>query len=140
MKPNPRHPRRTFPGPKNRVRKVCSTRLKSAGMAGMEIPLEVDVATAARLHREGALLLDVREPVEVATCAIPGSRHVPMRQIPEALPDLPRDRLILVQCHHGGRSLRVTQFLRANGFTQVSNVAGGIDAWSQQIDPTIPRY
>lgn len=106
----------------------------------METPLEVDVVTAARLQREGALLVDVREPIEVSTCAIPGSRHIPMRQIPESLGDLPRDRLILVQCHHGGRSLRVTQFLRANGFEQVSNVAGGIDAWAQEIDPTLPRY
>lgn len=106
----------------------------------MDTPLEVDVTTAARLQREGALLLDVREPFEVATCAIAGSQHIPMRQVPEALPDLPRDRLILVHCHHGGRSLRVTQFLRANGFTQVSNIAGGIDAWAEQIDPSIPRY
>ena len=106
----------------------------------METPLEVDVATAAQLHREGALLLDVREPFEVATCAVAGSRHIPMRQIPESLPDLPRDRLILVQCHHGGRSLRVTEFLRANGFTQVSNVAGGIDAWAEQIAPSLTRY
>jgi adenylyltransferase/sulfurtransferase len=106
----------------------------------METPLEVDVATAAQLLREGALMLDVREASEVETCAIAGSRHLPMRQVPENLPDLPRDRLILVQCHHGGRSLRVTQFLRANGFTQVSNVAGGIDAWADQIDPSLARY
>lgn len=106
----------------------------------MDTPLEVDVTTAARLQREGALLLDVREPFEVATCAVTGSKHIPMRQIPEALPGLPGDRPLLILCHHGGRSLRVTQYLRANGFTQVSNVAGGIDAWSRQVDPTIPRY
>ena len=106
----------------------------------METPLELDVATAAQLLRGGALLLDVREAFEVETCAVAGSRHVPMRQIPESLPDLPRDRLILALCHHGGRSLRVAQFLRANGFTQVSNVAGGIDAWAEQIDPGLARY
>ncbi len=106
----------------------------------METPLQVDVATAAQLLREGALLLDVREASEVETVAIAGSRHLPMGQIPETMPDLPRDRLILVQCHHGGRSLRVTQFLRANGFAQVSNVAGGIDAWAEQIDPSLARY
>jgi rhodanese-related sulfurtransferase len=106
----------------------------------MEAPLEVDVATAARLQREGALLLDVREPFEVTTCAVADSRHIAMRQIPESLADLPRDRLILALCHHGGRSLRVTQFLRANGFTQVSNVAGGIDAWAVEIDPSLARY
>jgi rhodanese-related sulfurtransferase len=106
----------------------------------MDTPLEIDVATAARLQREGALLLDVREAAEVATCAISGSQHIPMGQIPGALADLPKDRLILVQCHHGGRSLRVTQFLRANGFSQVSNVAGGIEAWAVEIDPTLARY
>jgi len=106
----------------------------------MDIPLETDVATAAQQLREGALLLDVREPFEVATCAVAGSRHIPMRQIPENLPDLPRDRQILVLCHIGARSLRVTQFLRANGFTQVTNVAGGIDAWAEQIDQTLARY
>lgn len=106
----------------------------------MDTPLEIDVATAAQLQRAGALLLDVREPFEVATVAVPGSRHIPMRQIPESLATLPRDQPILVLCHVGARSLRVTQFLRTNGFTQVSNVAGGIDAWAEQIDSTLARY
>ena len=106
----------------------------------METPLEIDVATAARLHGEGAYLLDVREPSEVATGAVPGSAHIPMRQIPELLPELPRDRQILVLCHVGARSLRVTQYLRANGFAQATNVSGGIDAWAEQIDPTLARY
>jgi len=106
----------------------------------METPLEVDVTTAANQLRAGALLLDVREPHEVAICAIGGSRRIPMQQIPGQLAALPRDRLILVHCHHGGRSLRVTQYLRAQGFTQVSNVAGGIDAWAESIDPALARY
>lgn len=106
----------------------------------MEAALEFDVTTAAQQLRAGALLLDVREPSEVATCAVAGSRHIPMRQIQENLPNLPRDQPILVMCHHGVRSMRVTQFLRANGFAHVTNVAGGIDAWAQQIDPTLARY
>ncbi len=106
----------------------------------MELPIEVDVATAARILRAGALLLDVREPFEVQTAAVAGARHVPMRQIPEAVGDLPRDRDILVLCHVGGRSMRVTQFLRAQGFDRVANIAGGIDAWSLEIDPAVPRY
>ena len=106
----------------------------------MDTPIEIDVPAAAQMLRNGALLLDVREPFEVATCAVAGSRPIPMRQIPENLPNLPKDQPILVMCHHGGRSLRVTQFLRAHGFTQVSNVAGGIDAWAEQIDPTLARY
>ncbi|HWA24668.1 MAG TPA: rhodanese-like domain-containing protein [Lacunisphaera sp.] len=106
----------------------------------MDSPLEVDVITAAQLMREGALLLDVREPFEIALSSVAGSRNIPMRQVPENLADLPRDRRILVFCKVGGRSLRVTQYLRANGFDQVSNVAGGIDAWSEQVDPTLARY
>jgi rhodanese-related sulfurtransferase len=106
----------------------------------MDTPLETDVATAAQKLRDGALLLDVREPFEVQICAVTGSRHIPMRQIPENVSSLPRDQPILVICHHGGRSLRVTQFLRTNGFAQVTNVAGGIDAWAEQIDPGLARY
>ena len=106
----------------------------------MDAPLEIDVTTAAQLLGAGALLIDVREPAEVATCAVAGCRHIPMRQIPENVAALPRDQAILVLCHHGGRSLRVAQFLRANGFAQTSNVAGGIDAWAEQIDPGLARY
>ena len=106
----------------------------------METPLEIDVTTAAQLLRDGALLVDVREPAEVGTCSIDGSRHIPMRQVPAHLPDLPRDRHLLVLCHHGVRSRWVTQFLRSNGFEQVSNVTGGIDAWAEQIDPNLARY
>ncbi len=106
----------------------------------METPLEIDVMTAVDQLRSGALLLDVREPHEVALCAIAGSQRIPMQQIPAQMGALPRDQLILVHCHHGGRSMRVTQFLRANGFTQVSNVAGGIDTWAELIDPTLARY
>ncbi len=106
----------------------------------METPLEIDVMTAAQQLRDGALLLDVREPGEVATCAVAGSRHIPMRQVPENASTLPRDRQILVLCHHGRRSMMVTQFLRTNGFANVTNVAGGIDAWAEQIDPNLARY
>lgn len=106
----------------------------------MDLPLEIDVATAAQMQREGTLLLDIREPFEVAVCAVAGSRHIPMRQIPESLPDLPRGRPVLVICHHGGRSLQVTRFLRANGFPQAVNVAGGVEAWAVEIDPSLARY
>ena len=106
----------------------------------METPIEIDVTAAAAQLQAGALLLDVREPHETAICAVAGSLHVPMRQIPASLDQLPQDRLILVLCHAGARSLRVTQFLRANGYPQVSNIAGGIDAWSKQIDPSMAKY
>ncbi len=106
----------------------------------MEMPPEIDVTTAADYLRQGALLLDVREPDEVAICTVMGSKPIPMRQIPENLATLPQDQPILVMCHHGGRSERVTQFLRSKGYNQATNIAGGIDAWAQQIDPTLARY
>ncbi|MBA3848714.1 MAG: sulfurtransferase [Opitutus sp.] len=106
----------------------------------MPAPIEIDVATAARHFQAGALLLDVREPAEVATVAIPGSVHLPSREIPARFAEIPANRPVLVLCHHGGRSARVTQFLRANGLDNVTNVAGGIDAWARQVDRSLPRY
>ena len=107
----------------------------------MEAPLQIDVVEAARLAKQsGHLLLDVREPHEVAFCQIPGSLHIPMGSIPERLPELSREQAILVICHHGGRSMRVTQFLRANNYPKGTNVAGGIDAWAEMIEPGMTRY
>lgn len=105
-------------------------------------PLEISIpeATAWLASEEPPLVLDVREDSEVAICRIAGSTHIPMGQIPARLAELPRDRAILVQCHHGGRSLRVTQFLRANGLARVTNLKGGIDKWAVQVEPGMPRY
>jgi adenylyltransferase/sulfurtransferase len=75
------------------------------------------------------LLIDVREPHEHAIANIPQARLIPLATLPEVLDDLPRDREILVHCKMGGRSARAVQFLMDRGFAQVSNVAGGIDAW-----------
>jgi adenylyltransferase/sulfurtransferase len=106
-------------------------------------PHEASVADAAQWlanPQKAPLLLDVREPWEVDICRIAGAEVVPMRQIPERAPALPKDRHILVLCHHGARSRRVTDYLRANGFPAVTNIAGGINAWAEQIDPTMQRY
>lgn len=111
-----------------------------AGEQHGELPLEVDVVSAADLHGRGATLLDVREPFEHAIGTVPGSILMPMRQVPESIAELPRHVPLLVLCHHGGRSLRVTQYLRQHGFGNAVNVRGGIDAWSREIDSRIPRY
>jgi rhodanese-related sulfurtransferase len=85
--------------------------------------------------------LDVREPDEIATAAIPGTVRIPMRQVPARLAELgDKSGRIVVHCHHGGRSLRVTNYLRQQGFSQAQNMSGGIDAWSLEVDPTVPRY
>jgi len=106
-------------------------------------PLELSVEETKHLldtQPGQVLLIDVREPDEVEICRIPGAEPIPMRQIPEHVGTLPKDKHLLIHCHHGGRSLRVTQYLRANGFTAVTNVAGGIDAWAQILDPAMRRY
>lgn len=112
-------------------------------MTSPAIPLEVTVAEANALvtaSPTGVSILDVREPNELAICQVRGAQHIPMRKIPDQTADLPRDRHILVLCHHGQRSMVVTQFLRTQGFPAVSNIAGGIEAWAEQIDPEMARY
>ncbi len=103
-----------------------------------------DEITVGELHArrgdESVFVLDVREPHELAVAAIEGAVHIPMAQIPQRVGELPRDREIVVLCHMGARSERVTQFLRASGFDRAVNLAGGIDAWSREIDPAVPRY
>lgn len=106
-------------------------------------PLEISVEQTRDLlasRPEDVHLIDVREPFEHELARIEGSELIPMRQIPEHLDALPRDKHLLIHCHHGGRSLRVTEFLRARGLTRVSNVAGGIQAWSERIDSRVPTY
>lgn len=113
-------------------------------MTAEQWPLEVSVVDVQGLRDAGQefLFLDCREPAEYATAAIPGTTLIPMSELSERLPELETHRAahLVVHCHHGGRSLRVTHWLRSQGFEKVQNMAGGIDAWSQLIDPSIPRY
>ena len=105
----------------------------------MPAPLVDAPEAARRFHAKEALLLDVREPSELRVASVAGALHVPMREVPARLDDLPRDRPILVLCHHGGRSQVVADWLAANGF-DAANVAGGIDAWAADVDPDVARY
>lgn len=91
-------------------------------------------------RRDDVVLLDVREPEELAIAAVEDVVHIPMREIPARLHELDRERPIVVMCHSGGRSCKVAEFLLESGFMQVFNLAGGIDAWSREIDPGIQRY
>ncbi len=94
-----------------------------------------------RLARGPApVILDVREPWEVAVCALPGARHIPMREIPAHTDDLPRDADVVVVCHHGVRSQYVAGFLERLGFERLYNLAGGIDAWARDVEPTMAKY
>jgi len=90
---------------------------------------------------EPPLLLDVREPAELQVARIEGALHIPMGDVPSrANQELDPDRHIIVMCHHGVRSLNVTQWLRQQGFEKVQSMRGGIDRWSREIDSSVPTY
>lgn len=94
----------------------------------------------ARAARGESVLLDVREGFELERASIEGAVWIPMRDIPARSGEIPSDREIIVFCHHGTRSAQVAMYLLRNGFSAVRNLAGGIDAWSASVDPSIPRY
>ncbi len=86
-------------------------------------------------------LLDVREPWELEKSRIEGSKDIPMGDIPtRAHQELDPEAHIVVLCHHGVRSLTVTNWLRQQGFEKVQSVRGGIDGWAKTVDPKIPLY
>jgi rhodanese-related sulfurtransferase len=97
-------------------------------------------ALKALLDSEPPVLLDVREQWEYETVHLPGSVHIPMTQIPQRQAELDRNRPIVVICHHGMRSQQVADFLERKGVTDVGSLSGGLDAWSLQVDPAMPRY
>jgi rhodanese-related sulfurtransferase len=97
---------------------------------------------AARLKSKPGtlLLLDVREPWERELAVIEPSVHIPMNDIAERASELPKDREIVVYCHGGTRSAMVAAYLEHNGFSSVENLSGGIESWSVDVDPKVPRY
>ncbi len=110
---------------------------------GLEVPEVAAAEVRDALDRgDEFLLLDVREPDEVATAQIEGSRGLPLGELEARMDELAswRQRRIVVHCHTGARSARACQALRAAGFRNVANLAGGIEAWSLTVDPDVPRY
>jgi rhodanese-related sulfurtransferase len=107
------------------------------------------IASVAQSHPlERAVVLDVREPHELQWASLaPGAEQhqfhwiaIPMGEIPSRLGELEPAQPIACLCHHGVRSMQVARFLVSNGFGEVCNIAGGIDAWSLQLDPAVARY
>ncbi len=113
-------------------------------MVNQEAPIEVDCQTVQGKLASGEdfVLMDCREPEEHAIAHIAAARLLPMSQLAARVAELEllRGRLIVVHCHHGGRSLKVAHWLRGQGFANAQSMAGGIDQWSQEIDRAIPRY
>jgi len=89
---------------------------------------------------ETVRLIDVREPWEVAIASVPGAVNIPLNELPRRLQELDPGAEIVVMCKVGGRSSRAAAFLMTRGFQHVTNLAGGIEAWARDIDPTLQSY
>lgn len=94
---------------------------------------------ARREAGEALTLLDVRESWELAVASVPGIVHIPMGEVAQRLSEIDRDKEVVVLCRSGRRSLEVAKLLQQKGY-RTANLAGGILAWSQDVDPTIPVY
>lgn len=90
--------------------------------------------------RERPVVLDVRESWEVEICCLPDCICIPMNSVPGRQEELRSDRETVVVCHRGGRSMQVASFLEQNGFTNIYNLNGGVDAWAREVDPTMTTY
>ncbi|MEZ5741539.1 MAG: rhodanese-like domain-containing protein [Burkholderiaceae bacterium] len=103
---------------------------------------QISAPELAALLQSGTppLVLDVREPWEVALANLPGSVHIEMNEIPERHGELPQDQTIICVCHHGMRSMQVGLFLEHAGHTDIVNLQGGIAAWARDVDPSCPSY
>ena len=119
-----------------------STLCETPNLNIKESPLEISVTDAHKQlsSAQPPILIDVREPDEHAHCCVAQARLIPLADIPNQLASIPTDHPVLIICHHGGRSMRATQFLRSKGYPLASNIKGGIEQWSLKVDTQIPRY
>lgn len=103
---------------------------------------EITPTEFARRREAGKdlVLLDVREPRELAIASVAGALHIRMSEVPARLGEIERDREIVVMCHSGVRSLAVARFLREQGFERVANLSGGIARWGRELDPSMRQY
>ncbi len=106
--------------------------------------MDMDVTPATVAQRleagEPITIIDVREPWELDIVRLPDAVHIPLGQLPARVGELDPSKTYGLLCHHGGRSARATMFLHQQGFSQAFNIAGGIDAWSHEVDPGLARY
>jgi|CXWL01.1.fsa_nt_gi adenylyltransferase/sulfurtransferase len=114
----------------------------SPAMTDVPVPFEIDVHELAAWRASGRAfqLLDVRTPHEASLACLDGAVLIPMAELPRRLAELDPAAELVVHCHIGGRSAQAVQFLRRQGFPRARNLAGGIEAWSREIDATVPRY
>lgn len=119
---------------------LCGTRREEAPATARRERLSARELAEKRVRGDAFTLLDVREPYEVAIAALEGATVIPMGVLPVRAHELDRTRPVVVFCHHGVRSFLAARWLRENGFDDVLDLEGGIEAWSHEVDPAVPRY
>jgi len=102
--------------------------------------ITVEELKAMRDRGENVVLLDVREPPEYGISDLPNSVKIPLGALPQNVDKLKKEDEIVVYCRTGGRSGNAVQYLRQMGYEKVRNLAGGINAWAERIDPSMPKY
>lgn len=112
---------------------------RATGETGLAIEITPQEAKQ-KLEKGEAVLIDVREPWEVQTASVAGAKNIPMGEVASRQQELDPEANILVMCHHGVRSVKVTSWLREHGFEKAQSVKGGIDAWAKTVDPSVPVY
>ena len=113
---------------------------EGGGEAGDGMEISAQELRRERGRKPNLILLDVREPREAEIARIEGAQLIPLRDLPRAIPHLPPNAEIVTLCHHGLRSLKARELLKGAGFAHVRSLAGGIDAWSREVDGEVPRY
>jgi rhodanese-related sulfurtransferase len=105
-------------------------------------PQQITVQDLDAWRREGReiAIIDVRETWEIEICSLAGALSIPLQTLPARVGEVPTDRPVVVYCHHGMRSLQAVTWLQRAGRDNVVNLAGGIDAWARQIDPSMGVY
>lgn len=106
----------------------------------MDFEITPEEVNALRSGGQDFVLLDVREPHEIATASLPGTLNIPMGEITTRIQELDPEQHIVVVCHHGIRSANVAAWLQRQGFERVQSMRGGIDRWSREVDPSVPVY
>jgi adenylyltransferase/sulfurtransferase len=120
----------------------CGITRPSPDAVQEENPLEISVTELNEKFQRGErpVLIDVREPYEYEIAQIPHAKLIPMDEIPAHLSELPRDEEIILHCRSGMRSQKVLEYLQSQGYTNLKNLKGGILAWAEEVDPSVPQY
>jgi adenylyltransferase/sulfurtransferase len=118
----------------------CGVRGESAPPAGAISEITVEELKARLERGDDLFILDVRNPEEFQICRLEGSTLIPLPTLPQRVGELDRSREMVVHCKSGMRSQRAIGFLRTQGFTRLANLKGGILAWADRIDPSMPKY